>query len=92
MRDDRVVHLEEQPEAIALARELELRRPDALVMQDVVDGDGDLLGHFLHEGQLVVLVFVLLQAAEAHRAQSAERRRQGNGAERLHAVFDAVAE
>ena len=59
----------------------------AFFVQDVVDGDRDLLGHFLHEGDLVILVFALLQAAESHRAQTAQRRRQRHRAERLHAVF-----
>ena len=59
----------------------------ALVVQDVVDGDRDLLGHLLHEGDLVFLVFVLLEAPESHGAQAAERRRQRHCTERLHAVL-----
>ena len=50
VRDDGVVHFEEQPESVALARELQLRGAGALLVQDVVDRDGDLLGDFLHEG------------------------------------------
>ena len=38
-----------------------LRRTGALVVQDVVDRDRDLLGHFLHERDFAVVVFVLLQ-------------------------------
>ncbi len=86
VRDDRVVHLEKQPEPIALARELELRRLHTLVVQDVVHGDGDLLRHLLHEGQIAVPIFVFLQAAKSHRAQPPEGRRQRDGAKRLHAV------
>ena len=87
VRDDGVVHFEEQAEAIALARELALHRTGALFVQNVVDGDRNLLGHFLHEGDLVVLIVMFVQAAESHGAQSAERSRQRYRAERLHAVL-----
>ena len=87
VRDDGIVHFKEQPESIALARELVLHRTGALFMQDVIDRDRDLLGHFLHERDFAGVVFVLLQRPESHRAQTAERRRQGYGAERLHAVL-----
>ena len=87
VRDDGVVHLEEQPEPIALARELALHRAGAFVVQHVVDRDGDLLGHFLHERDFAVVVVMLLEAAESHGAQPAERRRQRDRAERLHAVL-----
>ena len=44
VRDHRIVHVEQQPQAIALAPELPLRRLRRLVVQHVIDGHGHLVG------------------------------------------------
>ena len=45
MGDHGVVHFQQQAHAVAFVRQLPLGGPGALVVQHVVHGDGDLLGH-----------------------------------------------
>ena len=49
MRDDGVVHFEQEPQSVAIARQLFLGRPSGFVVQDVVDRDRHLIGDLLHE-------------------------------------------
>ena len=71
MGDDRVVHFEQQSRAIPFVGQLPLGRLGALVVQHVVDGERDLLGHLLHEAKLRLLIDSALFAAETHRARAA---------------------
>ena len=56
-------------------------------MQHVIHGDRDLLRDFLHEGELCFLIDSPLQTPESHRAQTSQRRGQGNHAKRLDAIL-----
>ena len=74
MRDDGVVHFEQQLVPIALACELKLCRAGALVVQNVVHGDRHLLGHLLHEADFSAPdrpVFCRLPKPMAPRRRSA---------------------
>ncbi len=88
MRDDGVVDLEQKLQPVALALELQLRQLRALVVQDVVHGDRDLAGHVRHERQVGFVVLVRLEAAERHRAQPPQRRRDRHRAIGAHAVLE----
>ena len=87
MGDHRVVHFQQKAHAVPFVCQLPLGRLGALVMQHVVHGDRDLLGHLLHEVELCFLVGSLLEAPEPHGAQTPQRRGEGDGAERLHAIL-----
>ena len=83
----RVVHLEQQLETIALASQQLLRRPHAVVVEDVVYCDRHLIRHLLHELQVRFRVRDARQAAESKRAQATEGRGERDGAEGLHAIL-----
>ena len=53
-----------KPHAVPLVGQLPLGRPDAFVVQHVVHGDRNMLGHLLHETDLCLLIDSPLQASE----------------------------
>src|SRR5512132_2018001 len=70
MGHDRVVHLEQQLLTITLFRQLAMSRLCALVVQDVVHGNRNLLCHLLHKVELGVLVGSRLQTPKAHGTET----------------------
>ena len=90
VRDDGVVHFQQETQPIAFSRELHLHGAGALVVQDIVDGNGNLFRHLLHERDVGIGIHVRLQAATPHSAEAAERRGQGHQCKRLHAVFSEL--
>jgi hypothetical protein len=87
MRDDGIVHLQQQSLSVTLLCQLLLGGLSAFVVQHIVDGDCDLLGDLLHEGDLGFLIDFLLHAPESHGAEPALGRRQRHHTEGLHPVL-----
>ena len=85
VRDERVVHLEQQPEPIPFARQLPLRPLSGLVMERVVDGQRHLARELLQDLDVGVGEGIFVLAREAEPAETAERRREGEHAARSHA-------
>src|SRR5207253_8460154 len=84
--DERVVHVEQQPEPIAFPRQLLLRALGGLVMQGVVDGERHLAGQLQQERDVGSPKGVFLAAGEDEPTETAERRGEREDAERLHPV------
>ncbi len=84
VRYQRVVHLEQQPEAVAFVREFLLRALRGLVVERVVDRQRNLTAELLEKRDVGRAERVLLVAREVQGAQAAQRRGERNGAERFH--------
>ena len=84
--DERVVHLEQQPQAIPLSRQLVLGMLRVLLMQGVVDRQRDVRRELPQQLDVGRRVGVLLPAREAERAEASQRRGERNGAERPHSL------
>ncbi len=82
-----IIDFKQQPLPIPLVRELSLIGQGRLRVQRVVHRDGNLLRHLLHEVEIRVPIRHLLQAAEAHGAETAPSGRPRHGTEGLHAVL-----
>ncbi len=79
VRDERVVNLEEQLEAVTFRCQL-------LVMERIVDGERNLARELLQEVDVGVAERVIVPAAEAESAEPPQGRRQGYIAERLDPI------
>ena len=82
-RDDRVVHVEQQPEPVALAGQLLLCGANAFVVQHVVHRDGNLATTRSRKSSSDSSKAAGTRAAESHRSQRTHRRGQRQHAERL---------
>ncbi len=66
-----IVDFEKNLEAVALACKLRLIGLGSFKIQGVIDGDGDLAGHTLHELEFGIGDALRNNAAKAHRAETA---------------------
>ena len=66
------------------------QRPDLLVGQHVLDGDGDLAGHLLQERDVGLGVLADPRAGHGQRADAARAYHQRHDRERAHAVGDRL--
>ncbi|MDQ3776679.1 MAG: hypothetical protein M3461_21160 [Pseudomonadota bacterium] len=87
VRDHRVVHFKKQAKVVALVEERLLVALYALIVQRVVHGDRDLIGHLLQEFQIGVIVGGFLQASEAECPQRLLRRGERDHAQGLYALL-----
>ena len=86
VRDERIVDVEQQLEAVALPRELVLRLLGRLVVERVVDGQRYLARELVQDLDVGVGEGVFVLAREAEAAETAERGREREDAERPHAL------
>src|ERR1700730_2860396 len=73
IRDDHVVDVEKQPQAIALAAELLLCDARAFAVQYVVDGNSHLVRNLLHQFQVGLPVRSWCAADKLDAAQTSQR-------------------
>ena len=81
MRDDSIIHFQQQLHAVSFVFQLPLGGLSALGMQRVVHGNRDLVCYLLHKMDLCLLIGPPLQAAKSHRAEATLRRRERNHTE-----------
>src|SRR5206468_2928341 len=86
VRDERVVHLEEQLEAVTFASQLLLRALRGFVVERVVYGQRHLARELLQDLHVGLGEGFLVLAREAEPAEAAERCRERKDAERSHAL------
>lgn len=83
--DEHVVHLEKDLEAVALAGELDLVGLGSLVIERVINGDGNLAADTLHELKFGIGDALRDEAPESHGAEAVLRGGERNHRQRTNA-------
>jgi hypothetical protein len=90
--DEHVVHFEKDLEAVALAGELDLIGLGGLVIERVINGDGNLTADALHELKFGIGDALWDEASETHGAEAALRGGERNHRQRTNADFAETLE
>ena len=85
--DQGVIDFEQHAQAIPLSRQLALISPGGLEIQRVIDSDGHLARHLLHEIDFAAIVMVRFELAKPQGSEAALRSRQRNHTKRAHALL-----